>query len=131
MLGLTATPDRTDRSDILSLCDDNLVYAHNLFEGIRSKLLAPFHYYGIYDDSVDYAEIPWRNGKFDPSQLAHKLATLGRARHAERVWEKHGQQRTLAFCVSINHADFMAEQFQKRGFSAAAVHGAPSCPAKP
>ncbi|SOB77237.1 Methyltransferase domain-containing protein [Marinobacter sp. LV10R510-11A] len=123
MLGLTATPDRTDRSDILSLCDDNLVYAHNLFEGIRSKLLAPFHYYGIYDDSVDYAEIPWRNGKFDPSQLAHKLATLGRARHAERVWEKHGQQRTLAFCVSINHADFMAEQFQKRGFSAAAVHG--------
>ena len=123
MLGLTATPDRTDRSDILSLCDDNLVYAHNLFEGIRSKLLAPFHYYGIYDDSVDYAEIPWRNGKFDPNQLAHKLATLGRARHAERVWQKHRQQRTLAFCVSINHADFMAEQFQKRGFAAAAVHG--------
>lgn len=123
MLGLTATPDRTDRSDILSLCDDNLVYAHNLFEGIRSKLLAPFHYRGIYDDSVDYAEIPWRNGKFDPNQLAHKLATLGRARHAERVWQKHRQQRTLAFCVSINHADFMAEQFQKRGFAAAAVHG--------
>src|SRR5690554_3816900 len=123
MLGLTATPDRTDRSDILSLCDDNLVYAHNLFEGIRSKLLAPFHYYGIFDDSVDYAEIPWRNGKFDPNQLAHKLATLGRARHAERVWQKHRQQRTLAFCVSINHADFMAEQFQKRGIAAAAVHG--------
>lgn len=123
MLGLTATPDRTDRSDILSLCDDNLVYTHNLFEGIRSELLAPFHYYGIYDDSVDYAEIPWRNGKFDPNQLAHKLATLGRARHAERVWQRHRQQRTLAFCVSINHADFMAEQFQKRGFAAAAVHG--------
>ncbi|MGO1502303.1 MAG: DUF3427 domain-containing protein [Marinobacter sp.] len=123
MLGLTATPDRTDRSDILSLCDDNLVYTHNLFEGIRSKLLAPFHYYGIYDDSVDYAEIPWRNGKFDPNQLAHKLATLGRARHAERVWQEHRQQRTLAFCVSINHADFMAEQFQKRGLAAAAVHG--------
>lgn len=119
MLGLTATPDRTDRSDILSLCDDNLVYAHNLFEGIRSKLLAPFHYYGIYDDSVDYAEIPWRNGKFDPNQLAHKLATLGRARHAERAWQTHRQQRTLAFCVSINHPDFMAEQFRKRGFAAA------------
>lgn len=123
MLGLTATPDRTDRSDILSLCDDNLVYTHNLFEGIRSKLLAPFHYYGIYDDSVDYTEIPWRNGKFDPNQLAHKLATLGRARHVERVWEKYRQQRTLAFCVSINHANFMAEQFQKRGIAAAAVHG--------
>ncbi len=123
MLGLTATPDRTDRSDILSLCDDNLVYTHNLFEGIRSKLLAPFHYYGIFDDTVDYAEIPWRNGKFDPDQLAHKLATLGRARHAERVWQKHRQKRTLAFCVSINHADFMAKQFRKRGFAAASVHG--------
>ena len=34
MLGLTATPDRTDQSDILSLCDDNLVYSCHLFAGI-------------------------------------------------------------------------------------------------
>lgn len=82
LLGLTATPERTDQSDILSLCDDNLVFSYSLFEGIRSGLLAPFHYFGIYDDTVDYREVPWRNGRFNPEHLSGKLATLGRARHA-------------------------------------------------
>jgi HKD family nuclease len=44
LLGLTATPDRTDQSDILTLCDDNLVFGCDLFSGISAGLLAPFHY---------------------------------------------------------------------------------------
>lgn len=123
LLGLTATPDRTDRADILSLCDDNLVHEYPLFDGVKDRHLVPFHYYGIYDDTVDYQEIPWRNGKFDPNLLAHKLATLGRARHALRVWRQHSQSRTLAFCVSRLHADFMADQFSRQGVAAASVHG--------
>ncbi|MBV5818772.1 DUF3427 domain-containing protein [Pseudomonas aeruginosa] len=122
LLGLTATPDRTDCSNILSLCDDNLVFETNLFRGIESKLLAPFHYYGIFDDSVDYQSIPWRSGRFDPEQLANKLATLGRARHVLKTWRAHAQSRTLAFCVSIRHAEFMAEFFRKQGVEAAAVY---------
>jgi len=123
LLGLTATPDRTDCADILSLCDDNLVYECNLFAGINSHLLAPFHYYGIYDDTVDYSEIPWRNGHFDPQLLAHKLATLSRSRHVQREWQQRRQKRTLAFCVSRSHADFMAAQFRKQGIAAGSVHG--------
>jgi superfamily II DNA or RNA helicase/SAM-dependent methyltransferase len=123
LLGLTATPDRTDQSDILSLCDDNLVFTRDLFAGIEAGLLAPFHYYGIWDDSVDYREIPWRNGRFDPEQLSNKLATLARARHALKQWRQRSQQRTLAFCVSIRHAEYMAEQFQREGITAAAVYG--------
>ena len=121
-LGLTATPDRSDQSDILSLCDDKLVFTCNLFAGIEAGLLAPFHYYGIFDDSVDYREIPWRNGRFDPEELANKLATLARARHALKQWREHAQQRTLAFCVSIRHAEYMAEQFVRAGIAAAAVY---------
>ena len=56
LLGLTATPERTDQSDILALCDDNLVYIKDLFDGIESQLLCPFTYYGIADE-VDYREI--------------------------------------------------------------------------
>lgn len=122
LLGLTATPARTDCSDILSLCDDNLVFETHLFRGIESQLLVPFHYYGIFDEDVDYREIPWRNGRFDPEQLAHKLATLGRARHALNKWRQHAQRKTLAFCVSIRHAEFMAEQFCKHGIRASAVY---------
>lgn len=122
LLGLTATPDRTDQASILSLCDDNLVFTRNLIDGIKAKLLAPFHYYGIYDESVDYTEIPWRNGRFDPEQLSNKLATLSRARHVLKEWGTKKQKRTLAFCVSTRHADFMAEQFRKHNIKAAAVY---------
>ncbi len=122
LLGLTATPDRTDQSDILALCDDNLVFERNLFAGINGKFLAPFHYFGILDESVDYREIPWRNGQFDPETLSNKLATLARARHALREWRDKAQKRTLVFCVSRRHADFMAEQFIAEGISAAAVY---------
>lgn len=123
LLGLTATPDRTDQSDILSLCDDNLVYTCNLFEGIKAGLLAPFHYYGIFDEAVNYAEVPWRNGRFDPDELSNKLATLGRAKHALREWSRLKQRRTLAFCVSIRHAEFMAHHFRRAGIAAQAVYG--------
>lgn len=122
LLGLTATPDRSDQSDILSLCDDNLVFTRDLFAGIEAGLLAPFHYYGIWDESVDYREIPWRNGRFDPEKLSSKLATLARARHAIRQWRNRARQRTLAFCVSIRHAEFMTAQFCQEGITAAAVY---------
>ncbi len=122
LIGLTATPDRTDQSDILSLCDDNLVYTCNLFAGVTAGLLAPFHYFGIWDESVNYKEISWRNGRFDPEQLSNKLATLARARHALRQWRDKAQQRTLAFCVSVRHAEYMAGQFKKDGVAAAAIY---------
>ena len=122
LLGLTATPDRTDNANILALCDDNLVYESDLFCGVSEQLLVPFHYYGIFDSDVDYQGIPWRNGRFDPELLANKLATLGRARHALSQWRLHAQTRTLAFCVSIRHADYMAEHFRKEGIRAAAVY---------
>jgi superfamily II DNA or RNA helicase/SAM-dependent methyltransferase/SOS-response transcriptional repressor LexA len=122
LLGLTATPDRTDQSDILALCDENLVFSQDLVAGINADLLAPFHYYGIFDSEVDYQAIPWRNGRFDPESLSNKLATLGRFRHVLAQWRQHAQQRTLAFCASIRHAEFMAEQFVKVGIAAAAVY---------
>jgi superfamily II DNA or RNA helicase/SOS-response transcriptional repressor LexA len=123
LLGLTATPERTDQSDILSLCDDNLVYTCNLFDGVDEELLCPFSYYGIYDETVNYEAIPWRNSRFDPSSLSNKLATLARAKHALNQWREKAQQKTLAFCVSKKHADFMADRFQREGIRAVAVYG--------
>jgi superfamily II DNA or RNA helicase len=122
LLGLIATPERTDRSDLLSLCDDNLVYTRSLFDGVELGHLSPFAYYGIYDETVDYREIPWRNGRFDPNALSARLATLARARHPLKHWRDKAQSRTLAFCVSTAHVDFMAERFQREGIHRAAVY---------
>ncbi|WP_249122373.1 DEAD/DEAH box helicase family protein [Pseudoalteromonas sp. A22] len=123
LLGLTATPERTDQADILSLCDNNLVYERNMVQGIDAKTLVPFHYYGIWDESVDYTAIPWRNGKFDPTSLNNQFATEQRARHALQHWKQLAQTRTQAFCISTAHADYMANYFNKAGIKAASVHG--------
>lgn len=128
LLGLTATPERTDQADILSLCDDNPVFERNFVDGIDADLLCPFHYHGIHDRAVDYTEIPWRNGRFDPNDLSNKLATRARAKHALSEWRELRQSRTLAFCVSRSHAEFMADYFARAGIRAAAVHAASELP---
>lgn len=125
LLGLTATPERTDGGDLLGLCGENLVYRCDLFAGINQELLSPFHYFGVPDDT-DFANIPWRSGRFDPEKLEFEVATEKRARNVFEQWEKRGQTKTLAFCVSKRHADFMTEFFLSRGAKAVAVHSGPS-----
>ena len=122
MLGLTATPNRTDGSDILRLCDNNLIYQQDLFDGVKAQVLCPFSYFGIYDKEVDYEHLPWRNGKFDPEKLSNKLATKGRSKHVLKEWQQKAQNVTLAFCVSRKHADYMADYFIEQGVKAASVH---------
>jgi len=128
LLGLTATPERTDGADLLALCDNNLVYRCDLTEGIRRGLLCPFRYFGV-PDTVDYRNIPWRNKKFDENELTKAVATQVRAANALDQYRKRAGRGTLAFCVSQRHADFMAEYLTEHGVSAKAVHaGSTSAP---
>jgi len=122
LLGLTATPERTDQADILALCDDNLVYEKGLREAIVARHLVPIVYHGIRDEFINYDEIPWRHGKFDPQALEAAFASHKRAQHALTHWLARRQSRTLAFCISTRHADFMADTFCKAGIAAAAVY---------
>ena len=121
LLGLTATPDRMDGADLLGLCEENLVFRCNAFEGIEGGLLSPFSYFGVPDE-VDYSNIPWRSSGFDETELTAALATGARAANALEQLKKHGGSRTLAFCCSQRHAGFMADYFTKVGLRAVAVH---------
>jgi len=125
MLGLTATPERTDGGDLLGLCQENLVYRCDLFRGIEEELLSPFHYYGVPDD-VDYDQIPWRSSSFDETELTKALATNVRAENAYQQYLKYGGARALGFCCSRLHADFMANFFIQKGLRASAVHSGES-----
>ena len=121
LLGLTATPERTDGGDLLALCGENLVYRYDLWEGIRRGLLAPFHYFGVPDE-VDYRNIPWRSSRFDEEALTRAVATQSRAQNALEQYRLRAGTRTLAFCCSTRHADFMADFFAEAGVRAVAVH---------
>ncbi|MGV0778596.1 DUF3427 domain-containing protein [Mycolicibacterium elephantis] len=125
LLGLTATPERMDGADLLSLCADNLVYQCDLVEGIRRNELAPFQYWGV-PDPVDFEPIPWRNGRFDPAALEEAVETQERAEAAFDEWQSRCGSRTLAFCVTQHHADFMSEFFQTRGVRSTSVHSGPT-----
>src|SRR3569833_2345170 len=124
MLGLTATPDRLDGRSLLELCDDNLVYRRDLIHGISRKLLVPFHYFGI-KDAVDYEPIPWRSGRFDAVELTAAVATEQRAEQTLKEYLQHAPssaRRTLCFCCTTTHADFMRDFFRRHGIKAASVH---------
>ena len=121
LLGLTATPERTDGGDLLALCGENLVYRCDLLEGIERERLVPFRYIGVPDE-VDYQNIPWRSSRFDEKALEAAVATNARAANALEQYRKHGGERTLAFCCSQRHADFMANYFQQQSVRAASVH---------
>jgi len=125
LLGLTATPERMDGADLLALCADNLVFHCDLVEGIKRNELVPFQYWGV-PDTVDFEPIPWRNGRFDPEALETAVETQERAQAAFDEWRSRCGSRTLAFCVTKHHADFMAEFFRARGVRCASVHSGPT-----
>ncbi|MEY4679674.1 MAG: hypothetical protein RLZZ276_1323 [Pseudomonadota bacterium] len=124
LLGLTATPDRGDGADLLALCQENLVFQRGIPEGIAAGQLCAFRYFGV-PDGIDYANIPWRNARFDIDALTAAVATQARARNALEQFRQRGGTRCIAFCCSQLHADFMAEFFRREGIAAAAVHSGP------
>ena len=117
-----------DGGDLLGLCQENLVFRCDAFEGIEAGLLSPFRYFGVPDE-VDYSNIPWRGRQFDEQALTAAVATQARARNAFEQHQRlagHAGARTLAFCVSQRHADFMSGWFNGEGLRTVAVHSGPT-----
>ena len=53
LLGMTATPERTDGLDIFSLFDHNIAYEIRLHRALEENMLSEFHYYGVQDLTVN------------------------------------------------------------------------------
>lgn len=127
LLGLTATPERQDGHDVLALCDYNVAYEVRLVEAINRGWLMPFHYFGVSDDAVDYAAIPWRSGSFEPQALENALMVEGRVdamlRHCLIRGFDGPKRVAVGFCAGVRHAQYMADALTRRGMTACAVTG--------
>ena len=119
-LGLTATPERTDGVDVASLFDDVLAWQATVGDGIAEGSLVPFHYLGLKDE-VDFEQIPWRNGRFDPTTLEEKLENSERMERLWTAWQADPEARTLVFCCSRRHALYTRDWLRRRKVRAAAV----------
>jgi len=115
LLGLTATPERHDGTDILSDFCNVIAAEIRLPEAINQRHLSPFQYFAI-DDETDLTKISWSKGRYDVAELTH-LYTYNDQRvfrilqSLNEIVTDISQMRALAFCVSKEHAKFMAQKF--------------------
>ncbi len=116
VLGLTATPFRSDRKNIMKYVDNNISYNIDLEEGIIKKILVPFNYYGIYDD-IDYSNIKWRGNNYSEGDLNRKLLIDQRDNLIIKKFNEHiGKGHTaIGFCVSVKHCERMDQKFRNSG----------------
>lgn len=128
LLGLTATPERMDGLSVQNEFFDGRIAAEmRLWEALENDLLCPFHYFGI-SDNTDMSAVAWKRGDYDTSSLSN-IFTGNNARArlvVQALQEKHASpesMRALGFCVSVAHAEFMAEFFRQAGFQAVALSG--------
>ncbi|ARD43056.1 DEAD/DEAH box helicase [Colwellia sp. PAMC 21821] len=115
LLGLTATPERHDGSDILSDFCHVIAAEIRLPEAINQRHLSPFQYFGI-DDDTDLTKIPWAKGRYDIAELTNLYThndqrVLRILQSLSEVVTDIPQMRALAFCVSKEHAKYMATKF--------------------
>lgn len=127
LLGLTATPERTDGQSVLEWFGGRIAAELRLWSALDRGLLAPFQYFGV-SDGCDLSGLRWSRGGYDLGQLS-ELYTGNDARFLivlralrEKVPDL-GRFRGLGFCVSVAHAQFMALRFTEAGIPAVALHG--------
>lgn len=122
LLGLTATPERMDGADILTDFCDHIAAEIRLPEALNQKLLCPFNYFGIAD-SVDISQVSWSRGRYIPSELSN-LYTSSDQRVSNIISSLNKyvtdieDVRALGFCVTQEHAQYMADKFHLAGLRA-------------
>lgn len=120
LLGMTATPDRTDDKEIYSLFDHNIAYEIRLNKAMEEDMLIPFHYYGVTDLSV--------NGEILEMESDFRLLTSDE--RVSKIISKidfygsdNGITRGLIFCSKKDEAKELSEKFNQRGYKTVALTG--------
>lgn len=123
-LGMTATPERSDNNNIFDLFDNNVALEVRLHEALDEELIIPFHYFGVTDiEGVDLSDVDIDN----IAELTKRLKVNERVDFIIDKMNFYGNdgeyRKCLGFCVSIEHANYMAEEFNKRGIKSVALSG--------
>lgn len=116
LLGMTATPERSEGNDIFSIFDNNIALEVRLNEALENDLVVPFHYFGITDiESVDLEDVDIS----DIQEVASRLKINERVEFIIQKMNFYGydgdKRKCIGFCVNIDHAKYMCDEFNKRG----------------
>lgn len=126
LLGLTATPERADGGDVFKYFDDRISAEIRLNEAINRKLLSPFQYF-VVTDTIDLSKLKWGRRGYDITELSNLYT--GNDLRVKQIVQSLKNYVTdldeiigLGFCVSVEHAKFMAKSFNENNIPSLALH---------
>lgn len=111
LLGMSASPERTDNFDVFSLFDHNIACEIRLQQALENDLLCPFHYFGITDLEID--------GESDDLNRFRQLTADKRVEYIIRQAEYYGYSgnrvKGLIFCSGKDEAKELSRKFNLTG----------------
>lgn len=113
LLGMSATPERSDDFDIYEMFDHNIAYEIRLMQAMEYNLLCPFHYYGITDMTIDGIEIDDKS-ELRVDYIIEKINEYGYS--GDHI---HG----LIFCSRKDECEKLSQLFNLRGYKTIALTG--------
>jgi superfamily II DNA or RNA helicase/HKD family nuclease/SOS-response transcriptional repressor LexA len=120
LLGMTATPERTDGNDIFQLFDHNIAYEIRLNRAMEEEMLSSFHYYGVTDLLIDDNEI---DNKSDFNLLVSKERVKRIIEQAKFYGSDNGITRGLIFCSRKKEAIELSILFNLNGYKTVSLTG--------
>jgi superfamily II DNA or RNA helicase/HKD family nuclease len=120
LLGMTATPERTDGHDIFQLFDHNIAYEIRLNRAMEEEMLSSFHYYGVTDLLIDNIEV---DKKSDFNLLISTERVERIIEQAKFYGSDNGITRGLIFCSRKNEAIKLSALFNLKGYKTVALTG--------
>lgn len=124
LLGMTATPERCDSESIFDIFNNNVALEVRLREALELNLVIPFHYFGITDvEGIDLS-----NTKIDDiAEITKRLKVNERVDFIVEKMNFYGhdgeKRKCIGFCVGVDHAQYMSEEFNKRGIKSICLTG--------
>lgn len=120
LLGMTATPERTDGNDIFQLFDHNIAYEIRLNRAMEEEMLSPFHYYGVSDLLIDNNVI---DNKSDFNLLVSTERVKRIIEQAQFYGSDNGITRGLIFCSRKKEAIELSDLFNSNGIKSISLTG--------
>ena len=122
LLGLTATPERADDTNILEIFK-NTAHKLDIQTAVEIGALVDVRCIRIHTN-IDMTQVRFNSVQYNVRDLDVKICVTERNALIVKTWLDYVKdKRTVVFCASVKHAEQIAALFKEKGVSAEAVSG--------
>lgn len=127
LLGLTATPERMDGQDVTVWFNGRIATELRLWDALERDLLVPFHYFAVGNEELDFSRARWNSGRYNAEDLeeiytGNDIIMRWVLEEVHHKVTNPTQMKALVFASGVNHAEFVAREFNSAGIQAIALN---------